>query len=258
MITSVHLQNFPNLNSIVVDKIIIDKMDKVREICNCVFSLRKEANIRVRRPLKKITICGDVNLDSEYLDLIKQEVNTREIELFNGDFNEIATKEVVLNMKECGALFGKKLKDILVAQKNRQWEIIDKKLHIADVEIDENLFDIVYCSKDGTKISSCAHFNILVMIDTEENRDLIIEGLARDVTRIIQQTRKDIGLEISDRINVVIHTKDVIFTDVMSLWKDYICEQTLALNIDVKNEQNSTDLIELDGYKFSVTLTKVS
>ena len=64
---SVHLEDFPVLKHIQVDNDIVAQMDLVRDICNAVFSLRKEANIRVRMPLLKMTICGACVLTKEYL-----------------------------------------------------------------------------------------------------------------------------------------------------------------------------------------------
>ena len=243
MQSSVHLQNFPKVN-FKVDNEIVRKMDEIREICNCVFSLRKDANIRVRMPLKSITICGNSNLDNDCLDLIKQEVNVKNIEIFEDNLDKIAKKEVVLNMKECGRLFGSKLKNILSEQKAGNWQITNNKLQIAGLELEKELFDIIYKSKDGKKTIACQNFNLLVMINTEQTRDLIIEGLSRDLIRIIQQTRKDNGLEISDKINVILNTKDPIFEEILSIWKDYIMEQTLSKNMEIKNETSNEEIIK--------------
>ena len=257
MTISVHLQKFPKLTSIDVDREIVEKMDKVREICNCVLSLRKDANIRVRMPLKKIVICGNSNLNDEYLNLIKQEVNTKEIEIFDGNIDKIASKEVVLDMKECGKVFGSQLKDILIAQKKGDWKIVNDKLSIAGLEIDKNLFSIKYSSKDGKKVMQCKSFNLLVMIDTGQTEELIIEGLARDIVRIIQQTRKDNNFEISDRIDAIINTKDKIFDTVLKTWKAYIREQTLADNININNnEASGKNIFNIEKYTFSIDIKR--
>ena len=76
---SVHLQSFPDLKNIVVDADVVAKMDLVRDICNSALSLRKDANIRVRMPISKMTLCsGSTDLDlarelsGEFLQMIKQ------------------------------------------------------------------------------------------------------------------------------------------------------------------------------------------
>ena len=257
MLSSVHLQSFPKLTYISTDDIIVDKMDEVREICNCVASLRKEANIRLRMPLRKMTICGNSNLDNNYIELIKQETNIKEVEIITDDIDSIANKEVILNMKECGKLFGSNLKNILFAQKMQEWKIINGQLHIAGHVLSSDLFKIIYQSKNGNKTMSCENFNLLIMIDTNLDNELILEGLSRDIVRIIQQTRKDLNLQINDNINVVIHTKDLIFTDVLKVWKQYICAQTLALKCELNDNTEGLQLFNVEQYSFAVKILKV-
>ena len=256
---SVHLQNFPKLTNIVVNKDIVNKMDLVRDICNSVFSLRKEANIRVRMPLNKITLCGKFELKEDYINLIKQEVNVKNVEIYSNDINEIATKKIVLDMKECGKQFGSKLKDILLAQKQGNWKIENNKLKIADVVIDNSLFHINFEPKDGSKAMQCSENNILVMIDTKITEELELEGLSRDVVRIIQQTRKDNGLEISNRINVKLFAEQEIFSKMLNKFEEYVKEQTLTKKLELVNNLksiNKEDIFNIDNNQFFVSIEK--
>ena len=146
------------------------------------------------------------------------------------------------------------------AQKIGNWRIENDQLLIADVNIGPNLFDIVYRKKDGQKTFYIKEFNLLVAIETSNEKEFIIEGLARDVIRIIQQTRKDKGLEISDRIEVKLYADNEIFKDVMNTFVEYIKEQTLADNIKLVN--NFTDITEktkykVDGHIFAVDIFKM-
>ena len=159
-------------------------------------------------------------------------------------------------MKECGKIYGSKLKDILTAQKEDKWEIKNNKLYIADVELDDNLFNVVYKTKNGVKAMQCKNFNLLVMIDTELTHELIIEGLSRDIVRIVQQTRKNNNYDISDKINIVFYTTDAIYNEVLSIWNDYICNQTLAETIKIENKIDDNNCFDVDGHKFSIFISK--
>ena len=256
MFNSVHLQNFPNLSSIAVDDKIVNDMDLVLDVCNVALSLRREFNIRVRLPLSKITVCGDFSLNQEYIELIKQEVNVKEIEIFNGNLDEIAKKEVILDMKGCGKQFGSHLKEILQAQRDGNFEVKNGVLHIAGVEIPDSLFKITYKPNDGTKAVICSEHNVLVMMDTSITPELRIEGLARDLVRTIQQTRKDKNLQISDHIDTEIYATDDIFVDVIDKWSEYIKEQTLTNELVLKKQEIKENLVEIDGYKFAVAISK--
>ncbi len=257
---SIHLKEFPKVN-FKIDEDIVNKMDKVREVCNAVFSLRKEANLRVRMPLKKVVVFGGLNLEEQYISIIKQEVNTKEVEDYCGSINDVASEEVVLNLKECGKVFGSKLKTILDAQRKKDWKILENgELLIANEKIDKNLFEIVYKTKDGQKTFYISRFNLLVAIEASNDVEFIIEGLARDVIRMIQQTRKDEGLEISDKIEAIINTKDEIFKDVIEKFDDYIKDQTLANNIEVVNNIDNIedkDKYNIDGYCFAVSIKRI-
>jgi isoleucyl-tRNA synthetase len=78
---------------------------------------------------------------------------------------------------------------------------------------------------------------MLVALDTRIDRDLLLEGLAREVVRAIQDARKQKALHISDRITVHV-TCDSDHSEAIEKWRDYIAEQTLATDIDVKRGEN--------------------
>ena len=264
---SVHLQSFPDLKNIVVDADVVAKMDLVRDICNSALSLRKDANIRVRMPISKMTLCsGSTDLElarelsGEFLQMIKQEINVKDVEIFSGNIDEIANCEVVLNMRECGKIFGSNLKNILAAQKNGEWKIGENgNLIIAGAEVDKALFKVEYKPKDGSKAMQCALHNVLVMIDTKITHELLLEGLSRDVVRMVQQARKDNGLFISDRIETTIFSKDAIFSEVLAQWKDYIQEQTLSEKLELVSDfsEAEQEMMEIDGYKFGNKIKKI-
>ena len=256
---SVHLLNFPK-PSFKIDTDIVFNMDLIRNICNCVFAMRKEANIRVRMPLSKITICGNYNISDDYLNIIKQEVNVKQIDLYQGNFDEIATKEIVFDMKECGKIFGSKFKEILIAQKKCEWKILENgNLQIAGIEVEKALFKVNYKPLDGSFAQQCSDYNILIILDTNMTEELILEGLSRDVVRIIQQIRKDIGLEISNMIDITINSSDDVFEKIVNVYGDFIKEQTLALHINLSKNKNVNNLkdYEIEGHSFSVEIQKL-
>ncbi|MGL9779869.1 MAG: DUF5915 domain-containing protein, partial [Wolbachia sp.] len=82
----------------------------------------------------------------------------------------------------------------------------------------------------------------VVILNTTLNDELILEGLARDIVRLIQETRKQADFHISDRIRVTIKTEDEKIKEAITTWNEYIKEQTLALSLDINKE------IEADFY----------
>lgn len=256
---SVHLQNFPTVN-VDIDNAVLHNVDLTREICNAVFSLRKDANLRVRMPLKKVIVYGNITLEKQYIEIIKQEVNAKEVEINTDDINDIANTEIVLDLKKCGKLFGAKLKDILLAQREKRWTIADNKLLIAGLEIPDDAFEVAYRAKNGEQTFYSKDFNLLVMIEASNDKALLIEGLARDVVRMIQNTRKKENLQISDKIDTTIYTTDDIFNEVIATFGTYIKEQTLTNNLKISDKiANNTEnnQYEIDDYTFSIEIKKI-
>ena len=232
---SVHLQKLPNLDEYVVDEKLIDTMDKVRAICSLALSIRDKNNLRVRLPLNKITVISNENNNlKEYSSIIVDEINVKNIE-FLDNVNSFATKKITLNFSKIGSKVGSKMPELIKASKNGDWEITDDgKLKIASFELEKDEYNNSWEGKEEN-VFAVDNYDILVKLDLNITKDLEIEGLSRDVVRIIQQYRKDAKLLISDRINLFIRTDDSLLLEAINKHKDYICEQTLAKNLDVNN-----------------------
>ena len=254
---SVHLQKIADLQKITVDAGLVQKMNIVRDICSRVLFLRKEENIRVRMPLAKVVLCGNVDLSDEFLSIIKQEVNVKEVEILKDKLDEVATAKVVFNMKECGKVFGADFSKILQAQKKGEWKFNGENLEIAGFEVKKELFTLTYEPKDvEMKATMCENNNILVMIDTKQTEELKLEGISRDVVRIIQQTRKEKGLEISDRIETKVKSTNEFVKSAVEKYKDYIKQQTLSKELEFVASAGENSY-KIDDFEFAVEIKKI-
>jgi len=110
---SVHLAEFPKFDASFVDKALERKMENAQTISSLVLSLRAKEKIKVRQPLQKIMIPVDTKQQKEEIsavsDLIKHEVNIKEIELLE-DASDIIVKQIKPNFKVLGPRFGKDMK----------------------------------------------------------------------------------------------------------------------------------------------------
>ncbi|WFW29925.1 MAG: isoleucine--tRNA ligase [Wolbachia endosymbiont of Menacanthus eurysternus] len=264
--TSVHLTSFPQIEKF--DSKLITRMDLVRKICNSALSIRNTFNIRIRQPLHKMIIyhqsfcdnfsnklstnskshttqqtnntenCHTTNLN-EYQEIIKNEVNVKKIELVN-DFKDIASLELKLNLFILGRKIPNKIKKLVQYTKEGKWkQTKDKQIFLGDnIEgylINEGEYEILL--KANSKYSSVFDNNKgIVILNTELNNELILEGLARDIVRFIQETRKQVNFHISDKINIIIRTKDNKIKEAVNLWTEYIKKQTLALSLKTNVE----------------------
>lgn len=263
---SVHIAEFPKYNADLVDKSLERKMENAQTISSLVLSLRAKEKIKVRQPLQKIMIpVLDATQKEEILavaDLIKSEVNVKEIELLD-DASGILVKQIKPNFKALGPKFGKDMK--LIANKIQgftQDDIIkiEKEGEIS-VEINDKLItlgtaDVEISSKDieGWLVANAE--GLTVALDVTINDELRKEGVARELINRIQNARKDTGLEVTDKIKLTILQADDLRESVLAN-ENYIKAETLTNElVFVDDLKNGTD-IEFDTIKSRMLIEKI-
>ncbi|MFZ4435409.1 MAG: isoleucine--tRNA ligase [Flavobacterium psychrophilum] len=262
---SVHLAKFPNLVENFVNKKLERKMQKAQTISSLVLSLRKKEMIKVRQPLQKVMIpVLDANQREEIeaiSDLIKAEVNVKEIELLD-DASGVLVKQIKPNFKALGPRFGKDMglisKEIQllspeqINQLDRDGElaiVISGKpitLSLAEVEISsQDIEGWLVAHADG----------ITVALDITLSEGLIQEGIARELVNRIQNIRKDSGFEVTDKIHLVLQQNAQLEAAVRAN-EMYIKSETLTESIQMQAQVEGGVEIEFDEIKTRILITK--
>ncbi|WP_109435006.1 isoleucine--tRNA ligase [Aquimarina sp. AU119] len=249
---SVHLAHFPIYDETFVDKALEHKMQKAQTISSLVLSLRQKEKIKVRQPLQRIMIPvlneAEKKEINDIADLVKSEVNVKEIELID-DASGILVKQIKPNFKALGPRFGKDMK--LIANKIQSFdqEIIKilEQTGSFDVEINDK---IITLGTDDVEISSqdiegwlVANSGALtVALDVTISPDLKKEGIARELINRIQNIRKDSGLEVTDKIEIVFQENEEIQEAIASN-ENYIKNETLTETIEFASDViNGTEI----------------
>ncbi len=251
---SVHLQNFPDVSFIKEDEELERDMDLVRDICSTTLAIRDQKNLRVRLPLKTLTIIGKNSQNIlPFVDIIADEVNVKDVKIDN-NIDEIAQFKLQINFKKIGSKYGNKMKEILQAVKEDKWQKLPgNKIKIADLTLEKDEFELKTIPKteqnEDLAIAPLSSSEYLIALDTKITQDLEYEGIARDIVRIVQQNRKEADLDISDRINLTIGTNDTKIAEIIDQFNNYIAKQVLADNVitasqDVLDEFNFRNQIE--------------
>lgn len=227
---SVHLASWPKLEPKMIDQELIQKMDLARDIINTGHSLRSQSKIKVRQPLQLVTIATPSQENKEHLtsllDVIQEELNVKQVELIDSA-DEFVTKTVKPNAKKLGPTLGHKMKEIIFAARENQFEIKGDQIEIAGETLDLNEnFEVQYEAKPDTLADSTN--GIAVILDTHLTDELIQEGLVRDIIRYIQEFRKEADLNVDDHINLYIHTEDESLNQAITNFADVIREETLT------------------------------
>ena len=229
---SVHLTDWIVDSPIADNDELIEKMDKVRAICSTAKAVREEAKLRNRLPLKSMTIAGVHEADlAEFTDLIKDEINVKEV-AFADDVLSVANKFLYLKTPLIGKRLGAFMKDIMAASKTDAWRVQeDGKLSIADQILNEDEFELRLVLKEGLKGLALPDNTAVVQLDTQIYPELEKEGIARDFVRMVQNLRKEKNLDVSDRIVLSYEASTDLINEALEMYKEYIMEQVLALNV---------------------------
>jgi isoleucyl-tRNA synthetase len=249
---SIHLSDFPVSDTKYIDKALEHKMQKAQIVSSLVLSLRAKEKIKVRQPLQRIMIPVLSEQDKESIlsvaDLIKSEVNVKEIELISDD-SGILVKQIKPNFKVLGPRFGKDMK--LIANKINSLKADD----ISKIERDGKLnveingkmttlesTDVVISSQDIEGWLVASNAGMTVALDVVISEALKKEGVAREIVNRIQNLRKDAGFEVTDRIDVTLQKNAQLDQAVIDNM-DYIKSETLTEQL--KLTDNIADGVEI-------------
>ena len=262
---SVHLAEFPKYVENFVDKSLESKMGKAQTISSLVLSLRKKEMIKVRQPLQKVMIPvlnADFRAEIEAIsDLIKAEVNVKEIELLD-DASGILVKQIKPNFKALGPRFGKDMG--LIAKKIQDFtqdkinELDRNGLLIIDLSgnsITLTKEDVEISSQDIEGLLVANSGTITVALDITLTEALRNEGIARELVNRIQNLRKDSGFEVTDKIIVHLQ-KNTALEKAVYENEAYIKTETLTNELIFKDKIENGIEIEFDEIKTILTITK--
>ena len=263
--TSVHLAKFPVSVENFVDKSLESKMMKAQTVSSLVLSLRKKEMIKVRQPLQKVMIpILDENQRAEIeavSDLIKAEVNVKEIELLD-DASGVLVKQIKPNFKALGPRFGKDMGLIAKEIQNLSTEQINELDTKGELSLVISGNSIILTS-DDVEISSqdipgwlVANANgITVALDITLTEELIKEGIARELVNRIQNLRKDSGFEVTDKIKVHLLPSDGLEKAVAAN-ENYIKSETLTETLVFVDDLDTGAEIEFDNIKTRILISK--
>ena len=244
---SVHLTPFPAAGD--VDMAIVADMRRVQSIVSVGKQLREQHKLRNRLPLNSLTVAG-ANMP-EYADIIKDELNVKNV-LFDANMTSVADSYVYLITPKIGARLGGALKDIIPAVKRGEYEIKDNTLIAAGYTLNSDEFENRLTVKDGVTGAALPDNTAVVVLDTEINSELVTEGLANDVLRFVQDTRKTAGLDVSDRI-ILTYSAEPALTVAIEQHKKRIMRDALIVEMVMGDGEYSEDI---EGYNLSISVTK--
>ncbi len=262
---SIHHVDFPGADEKAIDHSLEQRMQLAQDASSLVLSLRKKQNIKVRQPLRKVLIPVMNQAMKDHLqkveNLIKAEVNVKEIEYLDPD-NTFISKKIKPNYVALGKRLGPKMKvvsSLLYGFSQEQIRDIEATgrylLEVEGEEIELQLSDVEITNEDIPGWLVANNGMLTVALDVTITEELENEGNAREFVNRIQKIRKDKGFELTDRIQVQIKAENGLKNSLVR-YKDYICAEILADNIEILPEIQDGIEIEVNDKKLTVIVSK--
>jgi isoleucyl-tRNA synthetase len=237
---SVHLCNYLKPDEKQLDEKLEEGMKQIRALVEAGRALRSKIGIKVRYPLNSATLVCDKKIENSIkslLDLLNEEINVKQIS-FERDTSKFMIKSLKSNPSSIGRRLHEKAKGVLIKieqmNKNKLYEELNKNKKII-IEIDDEKiiltkedFQIIETEKEH--ISRTEIEKIILLIDTRLTPELEAEGFAREIVRRIQSMRKELDLDIEDRITIILKVEQDKKT-ALQKWEDYIKGETRSKKI---------------------------
>jgi len=265
---SVHLTLWKEADPGLTDNALNERMVYAQDISSMVLSLRKKSGINVRQPLEKILIPslnGDFEKKiSKVADYILSETNVKHIE-FITDTHGIVKKKLKPNFKSLGKKVGKDMSIVKEALENMTQDDIQRLevdgyinvfgtnniQHAIDLNDDVEVFAEDIPGWQVTNIGS-----LTVALDVTISEALKQEGISRELVNRIQNLRKELNFEVTDRIKVSLQNDNLVASAVAKN-KDYICAEILADEFELTDAVNNANKIVIDDVELSISVTKI-
>ncbi len=261
---SVHLTQFPAADATLIDSDLEERMSLAQVTSSLVHSLRKKHMIKVRQPLSRILIPVLNSHFREQLeiveDLILSEVNVKQIE-FVDDESGILVKNVKPNFRKLGKEYGSRMKDVTSAINQMSTDHISTlesgnslTLKTASGEAAITLEDVEISYQDIPGWLVASEGTTTVALDITLSDELRQEGIARDLVNRVQNMRKDMGLEVQDKIKINVELSTELVNAALKANEEYICEETQAFSLTMTETLSDGVLLEMDEHKLKVKI----
>ena len=265
---SVHLTDFPDENEKWINDDLIKKVDTLKKLVELGRSARSDSNQKIRQPLAKVLFALEdddlANFIIENQGIILDELNVKGIErITNAD--ELITYKIRPNLKTLGQKYGSGLsiiRELLTCSTGDKWikqfqRSGQIKIGTQDGEFILEKDDIFIDTIADEGFSAASGNGLTVGLSLELTRELVQEGIVRDMVRQVQNLRRDANLAVEDRIRVF-WDLDGEIASALGKFRTYFCSETLTKSIGRKfKEGDHHGIIEIQGEQIKIGIEKV-
>ncbi|HKP87604.1 MAG TPA: isoleucine--tRNA ligase [Blastocatellia bacterium] len=264
---SVHLTDFPQAGAFAVDEQLLRSMDSILDLVELGHAARNKAGLKVRQPLREArVVTADKSLPGQmepFLPLVTDELNVKQVN-FAQTAAGLARTSARLDGKTGKPRYGRLFSSLEKALSDKPPAEVEDQLKRGEsvaLEVEGQVINLtaeeIIIEKTGEPGWEVAEGNgFLVAVSKVLDTELIREGLVRDLVRQVQNLRKEIGLDVADRIRIAYFASDEMAAAVFD-HNDYLAGETLALEISRSDSPiDSSHAIKLGGESIQLAISK--
>ncbi|MCK4456402.1 MAG: isoleucine--tRNA ligase [Thermoplasmata archaeon] len=239
---TVHMCDWPEADESLIDSKLENQMETIQEIVEVVLKVRQKQGLKLRWPVRKITVKPADASAYEAFDVLRDvfanQTNCKELDILQPgqDFDDY-----VLQVKPKEAAIGKAYKQwsskIATLLESRPAEVVAKEIrkgqYVLGIEghvirVDPEMVEIGM--KLPKNVVSVAHDKGEIFVDMEITPEIRGEGFARETIRRIQEMRKEIDLDVEDFVSTKIKGGEELLR-LVAKWKDFIATETRSRDL---------------------------
>jgi isoleucyl-tRNA synthetase len=264
---SVHLREFPVADASLQDAELEQRMQTAQEVVGLGRSLRQDTQIKVRQPLGRLLVhstdsrAADLLADATLTGYVAGELNVKRVEAL-ADPREVAVLAAKANYRALGPRFGKMSPQWAKAIEALDAAAVMSLRETGTVNVTcggttEALgFEEIQVRQEGiAPYAATGQGSLTVALDTTIDDDLRAEGMVREIINKVQNLRKKSGLEVSDRIMLVVDGPEPVQAAVRA-HADRLAQETLAESLADQGELPHRDSFRIGDSDITIMLAR--
>jgi isoleucyl-tRNA synthetase len=265
---SVHLTAYPDVSTALLDNVLVEQMDTVARIHQLALSAREKSRLKLRQPLARLLIATANTQEHQAVErfatLLQDGLNVKRIAVLEVGTACPVELRIKPNYRSLGQRFKAKAKAVAQALEECHTQVIEAftqgskqfTLEIQSETIMLTVDDVLVEEVDPQSLALVRFDKGWLAFDVELTDELRQEGLMRDVLRQLQVLRKDLGLEIEDRIRVSYQTDSPALRTAIEVHRDFLCDELLC-EILTEALGVAGKIVTISGEDIVVSLEKV-
>ena len=260
---SIHLTDYPVSEEKYIDRELEEKMEDVLDAVVMGRACRNEAAVKNRQPIAKMYIKADFTLDAFYTDIIKEELNVKEV-IFTEDVRDFTTYTFKPQLRTVGPKYGKQLGGIqkVLASLDGN-EAMDRlkaegalRFDVDGVAVSLSEEDLLIDMQQKEGFASQEDKSMTVVLDMNLTEELIEEGFAAEIVSKIQTMRKEADFQVTDHIRLSL-TGNAKLAEIAEKNRAYITDKVLADVLDFEAKYSTAKEWNVNGESVTISIERI-